>query len=40
MIRTEPIDAPLGALAAGWDPGVPLTGDDLAELRQASIKYP
>lgn len=35
MIRTEPIDAPLGALASGWDPGAPLSGDDLATLRQA-----
>lgn len=35
MIRTEPIDAPLGALASGWDPGAPLSDADLAALRQA-----
>ena len=35
MIHTQPIDAPLGALAAGWDPGVSLNDDDLATLRQA-----
>jgi taurine dioxygenase len=35
MIRTEPLDAPLGALASGWDPGAPLSDDDLAALRQA-----
>ncbi|WP_419924774.1 TauD/TfdA dioxygenase family protein [Candidatus Poriferisocius sp.] len=35
MIRTEPIDAPLGALATGWNPGTPLSNDDLATLRQA-----
>ena len=35
MIRTEPIDAPLGALASGWDPGASLSNKDLATLRQA-----
>ena len=35
MIRTEAIDAPLGAMTSGWDPGAPLTDDDLATLRQA-----
>lgn len=35
MIRTEAIDAPLGAMASGWDPGAPLTDDDLTTLRQA-----
>ncbi len=35
MIRTEPLDAPLGSLATGWEPGTPLSDNDVATLRKA-----
>lgn len=30
-----PLDAPLGAMVHGWEPGVPLTGDEQATIRRA-----